>query len=158
MSVSRSRMLLVGIALAVAGLLAALVPATSGIAGAATTPAAVAAQAEANVAAKAARNYYGAIALAYTGGAVGWSYDYSTKRSALNRAQRECKSASNFPSSCHKIAWVRNGCLALAVRWNGSNIAHWGWGSASSKRAAYNRALDECGSNCRKRAYTCTTR
>jgi hypothetical protein len=100
--------------------------------------------------------WYGAIALAMDDGAAGWSYDYKTKRKALKRAQRECKKFSDFPSSCRKIAWVRNGCLAVAVLWNGSMVADYGWGIARSKRKAYFNALDDCGPNCKRRAYTCT--
>ena len=101
---------------------------------------------------------YGAIALAMTGGAVGWSYDYGTKRQAFRRAVRECKSASDYPWTCKKIAWVKNGCLAVAVRWDGNYVDRYGWGAASTKRQAYLRALDECGYQCKRRAYTCTTR
>src|SRR5690606_14961394 len=43
--------------------------------------------------------WYGAIAIAFDDGAAGWSYDYKTKRKALNRAQKECKKFSDFPSS-----------------------------------------------------------
>jgi len=100
--------------------------------------------------------WYGAIAIAFDDGAAGWSYDYKTKRKALNRAQKECKKFSDFPSSCRKIAWVRNGCLAVAVLWNGSMVADYGWGIARSKRKAYLNALDDCGPDCKKRAYTCT--
>jgi len=101
---------------------------------------------------------YGAIALAMTGGAVGWSYDYSTKRFAFKRAMRACKNASDYPWTCKKIAWVKNGCLAVAVRWDGNYVDRYGWGAAATKRQAYLRALDECGYQCKRRAYTCTTR
>lgn len=102
-------------------------------------------------------NYYGAISLAMTGGAVGWAYDYGTKWQALRSAQRACKSRSSYPWSCEKVAWVRNGCLAVAVNWDGDYIDYYGWGVANTKRQAYWRALDECGYGCVKRAYTCTT-
>lgn len=100
--------------------------------------------------------WYGAIALAFDDGAAGWSYNYKTKRKALTRAQKECKKASDFPGSCRKIAWVRNGCLAVAVLWNGSMVADYGWGLARSKRKAYLNALDDCGPDCKRRAVTCT--
>lgn len=102
--------------------------------------------------------YYGAIALAMTGGAVGWSYDFGTKRAAFRRAMNECIAASDYPWTCEKIAWVRNGCLAVAVQWDGDYISYYGWGVARTKRQAYWRALDECGYGCVKRAYTCTRR
>lgn len=102
--------------------------------------------------------YYGAISMSMGDGAVGWSYDYSTKWRAKYRAQAKCRSASSTPWRCRKIAWVRNGCLAVAVQWSGNSIARYGWGIARTKRAAYWRALDECGPYCVKRVYTCTTR
>jgi hypothetical protein len=101
---------------------------------------------------------YGAIALAMTGGAVGWSYDYPNKWLAGKRAKNECKQSSDYPWTCKKIAWVRDGCLALAVRYDGMFVDVYGWGTASTKRGAYLRALDECGYGCKRRAYTCTTR
>ena len=100
--------------------------------------------------------WYGAIALAFDDGAYGTSWNYKTKRKALKRAQKECKNYSDYPSSCRKIAWVRNGCLAVAVLWNGSMVADYGGGLARSKRKAYLNALDDCGPDCKKRAYTCT--
>lgn len=103
-------------------------------------------------------NNYGAIALAMTGGAVGWSYDYASKWQALRAAKNACKSRSSYPWTCEKIAWVRNGCLALAVAWDGDYIDHYGWAVRSTKRAAYWAAKQECGPGCVKRAYTCTTR
>lgn len=151
MSNTRPRTALLGIALAVAGLIAAvLVPSTS--AGAA--PATVSVDGQAN--ASAARNYYGAIALAFTGGAYGWSKNYSSKRAALRVAQKECKNASSTPSSCRKIAWVANGCLSVAVRWNGNNVARYGWAYRRSKSAATFAAINECGGNCRKRVTICS--
>lgn len=103
--------------------------------------------------------YYGAIALSRADGAVGWSYDFRTKKRAGKRALRECKKASDAPWSCRKIAWVRNGCLALAVRWNSNGtIARYKWGVARNKGPAYRKALNKCGYGCKRRAYTCTTR
>lgn len=106
-----------------------------------------------------AGRYYGAIALSRADGAVGWSYDYRTKRRAGKKALRECRKASDTSWSCKKIAWVRNGCLALAVRWNSNGtIARYEWGVGRNKGPAYRAALDKCGPNCKRRAYTCTTR
>ena len=51
---------------------------------------------------------------------------------------------------------MESGCLAVAVLWNGSMVADYGWGIARSKRKAYLNALDDCGPDCKKRAYTCT--
>lgn len=151
MSVARSRVILLGVALAAAGLIAALlVPATT----AGATPSA---DASAQVGA-AAVNYYGSIALSARDNSVGWSYDYRTKRGAIKRAKRECRKASNYPWTCKKVGWVRNGCLALAVRTSGGSVARWASAYRGSKRAAYRAAKNRCGPGCRKRAYTCTTR
>lgn len=143
---------LLALAAAIMALLATTMPV-------AAAPAGTSAKApEPGAAVSAYGNYYGAIALAMRGGAVGWSYDYGSKWGALRKAKRECKSASSYPWTCKKIAWVRNGCLAIAVQWAGNNISQYGWGVARGKRGAYWRALDECGPYCVKRAYTCTTR
>lgn len=101
---------------------------------------------------------YGAISLAMTGRGVGWSYDYPTKRLAGKWAQYECKEIADYPWTCKKIAWVRDGCLAVAARYDGIDVDAYGWGSASTKRGAYQRALAECGYGCKRRAWTCTTR
>lgn len=154
MSAARSRMILAAVALAAAGMVASLlVPSTT--AGAASS---AAASAQAGVAARAV-NYYGSIALSPADGAVGWSYDYRTRRGAIKRAKRECRQASDYPWRCRKVGWVRNGCLALAVRWNGSGgIARWASAYRYGKRAAYRAAKKRCGPGCRRRAFTCTTR
>jgi len=107
----------------------------------------------------AVNRYYGALALSRADGAVGWSYDYRTKRKAGKAALRECKKASETPWSCRKIVWVRNGCVALAVRWNDNGtIARYRWAVAMKKSTAYRKALNKCGYGCKRRAYTCTTR
>ncbi|MCU0278446.1 MAG: DUF4189 domain-containing protein [Candidatus Nanopelagicales bacterium] len=103
--------------------------------------------------------YYGAIALSRVDGAVGWSYDYRSKAAAGKAALRECKQSSTVPWSCRKIVWVRNGCVALAVRWNDNGtIGSYAWGVASNKASAYRKALNKCGYGCQRRAWTCTTR
>ena len=65
---------------------------------------------------------------------MGWSYDFRTKKRAGKRALRECKEGLRHTWSCRKIAWVRNGCLALAVRWNDNGtIARYKWGVGRNK-------------------------
>lgn len=111
------------------------------------------------VSALAYRNYYGAIALATVGGAVGWSYDFRTKKRAFKVAMRECRKASSYPWSCRKVAWVRNWCIGLAVLWDAdNNIAYYDYGAGRTKKKAYRKALRKCGPGCVRRAYTCTTR
>lgn len=101
--------------------------------------------------------YYGAISLA-SDAAVGYSYDYSTKTKALNAAQKACKRASRRDSTCRKIVWVRNGCAAVAIKWNGRQVTRYGWAVRDSKNAAIKAAKSKCGKTCIVRAYTCTTR
>ncbi|HRY11044.1 MAG: DUF4189 domain-containing protein [Actinobacteria bacterium] len=144
------RSLIGGSILALALLLSLLIP-TAGVAGT------VSDQGSSSV--SAVRRYYGALALSRADGAVGWSYDYRTKAKAGRAALRECKKASATPWSCRKIVWVRNGCVALAVRWNDNGtIARYAWGVARNKAPAYRKALNKCGYGCKRRAWTCTTR
>ncbi|MDP4014485.1 MAG: DUF4189 domain-containing protein [Candidatus Nanopelagicales bacterium] len=149
MSVFRTRLVILLASLAVLG--SALVAGTS--AGAASPPT-TAQQPDRSVSTY--RNNFGAISLAFKGGAVGWSYDYSTRKKAVKRAHRQCRSRSS--TKCTKIAWVRNGCLAVAVRWSGSNVTYYGWAVRGSKKKAYRAAKRECGGKCVRRAFTCTTR
>ena len=151
MSTVRRRLvtMLVAVFATLAGLLAATVPAAAD-----PVPAPVGVGASVS----AYGDLYGAIALAMSGGAVGWSYDYGTKGAAFRRALNACRAHSDYPWSCEKIVWVLNGCAAVAVSWSGNDIYSYGWGIARSKRVAYWRALDKCGPDCVKRAYTCTAR
>ena len=58
---------------------------------------------------------------------------------------RACKKASDTPWSCRKIAWVRNGCPALAVRWNDNGtIARYKWGVGAT-RPCVSQRLNKCG-------------
>jgi hypothetical protein len=103
---------------------------------------------------------YGAIALANRDAAVGGVYNYASKFRALRAAKRQCRIHSNFPRSCRARGWVRNGCVALAIkrRADGS-VARWGRGVAYTKRRAYRQALNYCARpRCVKWAHVCTSR
>lgn len=102
-------------------------------------------------------NNYGAVSIAADGG-FGYTYDYSSKSKAIAAAQKNCKKASNDPATCTKVAWVRNGCLSVAIRWDGYNVTRYGWAFASSKSAAAARAKKECGKRCKQLGWVCTTR
>ena len=103
--------------------------------------------------------YYGAISVAMTDGAGGYSYDYGTKKSAKRAAQRACKNKSNYPSSCRKIVWVRNGCAAVVAKyWSDGSVRRYAWGIGSTKRQAINRAKAELNYTGRTNTWVCTTR
>lgn len=120
----------------------------------------LAAPATATDAASAARYpYYGAISVSMADGAGGWSYDYGTKRAAKRAAQRSCKNRSDYPGSCRKIVWVRNGCAAVVARyWSDGSIRRYAWGIGNTKRQAINRAKAELNYLGRTNTWVCTTR
>ena len=66
---------------------------------------------------RAGRVYYGAIALA-SDGAFGYSYDFGTKRAALNAAHQRCRQRSDYPGTCTKVGWIRNACGAVSVKYD----------------------------------------
>lgn len=105
------------------------------------------------------RRYFGAISLNYRDNSSAYSYNYRTKRRALRAAQRRCKRRSNYPGHCHKIVWVRNGCAAVAVRYDRYHrIREVGWGVAYRKRRAIRKAKRQVGRGARRHTYVCTTR
>ncbi|MEZ5157299.1 MAG: DUF4189 domain-containing protein [Candidatus Nanopelagicales bacterium] len=103
----------------------------------------------------AASGTYGAIAIA-SDGAWGRSWNYRTKRKAGKWAMWECRRASDYPKTCKKVAWVRYGCLAVAVRWNGDFISRYGWATRSTKKKAHRAAKRRCGTGCVRRASVCS--
>lgn len=105
----------------------------------------------------AATGTYGAIAVA-SDGAWGRSWNYRKKSRAGKRAMWQCRQASDYPKTCEKVAWVRNGCLAVAVRWNGDFINRYGWAARSSKKKAYRAAKRKCGKRCVRLASVCSPR
>ena len=104
------------------------------------------------------RNYFGALSIS-SDNAWGGSYDYVTKRKAIKRAQRECKKRSNYPGTCERAVWVRNGCAALSVKLNSDGfVTRYGWAVNRYKGPAIKAAQKKCGKKCVKRAWVCTTR
>ena len=70
----------------------------------------------------------------------------------------ECRRASDYPKTCQKVASVRNGCLAVAVRWDGDFISRYGWAVRPTKKQAYRAAKRECGKRCVRRGAVCSPR
>lgn len=103
------------------------------------------------------RRYYGSIALSGDG-AAGLSYDYRTKKAAKKAAMRSCKARSYYPGRCFTVAWVSNGCLAVAVKKDRNGwITRYSWGIDYRLKKAKNQAKRRLGVN---KVYTwvCTTR
>jgi len=138
----RSRTTLAVAALLAAACLSALAPS----AGAVAAPAAE----------RPARVVYGAIALA-ADGAVGYTYDFRTRRAALRAALRQCRQGSDYASTCKKVGWIRNSCGAVAVKFRPSGFVKYykfGWGR--TKRDAVREARQGFGG--RTQAWVCTSR
>jgi hypothetical protein len=93
----------------------------------------------------AGENKFAAIAVEPATRHFGYSFDYSSRSGAEQRALRECRDRANVPANCRGIVWVRNGCAAAAykVRPNGSN--RYGWGIGETKSVAKARARDAIG-------------
>ncbi len=96
---------------------------------------------------------FGAIAYAPNNGAMGWSYDYSTRADAENRAMDECRSRA---SGCRIATWFRNACGAVASGPNG-----WGADWGNSREQAERKAVRRCSQHshsCSSKRWVCTTR
>ncbi|MCC5614016.1 DUF4189 domain-containing protein [Nostoc sp. CHAB 5836] len=85
---------------------------------------------------------FGAIAYSPGNGAAGWSFNYSNRTAAENRALRECESSSGL-GDCFVAVWVQNAWASLA---RASNLAY-GWAWNTDKGAAEANALQECSKN-----------
>lgn len=89
------------------------------------------------------------------GSAYGFSHDYANMGDAERRALSECG------RNCRVVLRFQTGCGAYAAdQSSGSSV--YGWGTASSRDAAQNRAREECrragGRNCVLRAWACNAR
>ncbi len=105
---------------------------------------------------RAGRTYFGAIALA-SDGAFGYSFDFGTKRAALNAAHQRCRQRSEYPGTCTKVGWIRNACGAVSVKYDRQGFVSrykFGWGG--TKAIAIAQARRNFGGTIR--AWVCTTR
>lgn len=73
---------------------------------------------------------FGAISLNTRTGVVGYANDKRSRSRAVSVAHNSCKRRSEadggFPGQCKRTGWVRNGCLALAIRVQDNAIVEWG--------------------------------
>jgi hypothetical protein len=92
------------------------------------------------------RRCFGAISFNTRTGEVGFANDKRTRTKAISVAQRSCKNRSEagdgFPGQCQKAGWVRNGCLALAIRINGGELVEWRSAYAYSEAGAKRKARE----------------
>lgn len=110
-----------------------------------------------------ARNYYGALSLNTRTLAIGGFYDSRTRSHAQKMAQTRCKQYS-WSSYCRSVVWVRNGCAAIAVKYDSKNrpvryaSAH-GLHKWPTVRLAKKRAQGSSSAGTVKtRGWVCTTR
>ncbi len=103
-------------------------------------------------------NLFGAIAVAIQEKGFGFSFNYPTREAAEERAITECEIRAEG-NSCRNIAWVRNGCAAVALRRRSDGKAtRIVWAVAKTKQKAVDRAKEELGSGRGKKSliFTCT--
>lgn len=61
---------------------------------------------------QACAQYFGAVSYSPSTAAVGWGYDFLTKKEAEEAAMRNCR---QHAADCKITATVENGCIAIAV-------------------------------------------
>jgi hypothetical protein len=96
--------------------------------------AAVAAAGPANAAKK---DVFAAIAYSESEGYAGWTTNATSKADAQDAALEQCETESG--SSCEVAAWVKNGCVAIALTEDGK----WSGGYGSDSAAAEAGALED---------------
>lgn len=99
------------------------------------------------------RNYFGAIAYAPTGKALGWSYNFASRKQAEREALKNC---NKHGGGCKIANWFRNACGAIAIGTNGGWGADWG----VSLNQAKSKTVKQCGkydSGCKVVRWVCTT-
>ncbi|MGE5698250.1 MAG: DUF4189 domain-containing protein [Candidatus Sericytochromatia bacterium] len=87
--------------------------------------------------AHAQQDVFAAIAYSETESYAGWVVNASSQQQAENGALNQCESQSN--SACKVAAWVKNGCVALALDPNDK----WSGGYGPDSAAAGASALKE---------------
>lgn len=88
------------------------------------------------------RTTYAAIAFNRTDRKVGFGYLFSDRTGAEARALQECRRRSSAPADCQVIAWVGDGCVAVAraLRSDGS-VSQVTWGIGATCNSAQATAL-----------------
>src|SRR5258706_14079188 len=89
---------------------------------------------------------WGAVAYG-PGGAWAYAVNHPTRDAAGQAAQAECG------NTCTNVLTFHNSCGAYAT-----SSSAYGWGNASTREDAEERALQECGAGCTVRVWGCTQR
>ena len=95
-----------------------------------------------------AQNSYGAIARSPSTQYKGYSWNYTTRAAAENRALQECESSSDA-GDCEILMWTRNACMSLAEGSNGAAGAAWSTSSRQAESKARQVCRDYDGVDCR---------
>ena len=98
-----------------------------------------------------ADDHFGAIAYSTSSGSYGYSYDYSSRGEAEDRALAECS------GDCKVVLWFKNACGALAV----GNDHGYGTAWAGERGEAEATAMGYCrqySQGCQVVRWVCTTR
>lgn len=89
------------------------------------------------------------------GDQYGWAVNYGSQSEADERALSECE--DNSSEECHIVLRFTGGCGAYVVERGNSSL--YGWGTADTRAAAENRAMDEArtrgGQNLAVRVWGC---
>lgn len=102
-----------------------------------------------------AQDYFGAIAFGTQNGAYGYSYNYSDRNQAEQKAISQCQDHGG--NGCQVAVWFRNACGALAR----SGTTGYGSGWGSNRNLAEQYAMESCGkhnSSCSIVEVVCTDR
>lgn len=90
------------------------------------------------------RRCFAAISLNTRTGVTGTANDKRSRARAVSTAHRSCQARSadqgGFPGQCKRAGWVRNGCLAVAIRVRNNEIVEWGSGYAYNPPPAQRKA------------------
>lgn len=111
-----------------------------------------------------AHQCFGAISLNTRTGVVGFANDRRSRSKATSVAQRMCKARSvrhgGSPGQCTRAGWVRNGCLAVAIRIRHGSLVEWGSGFDYDPDQAQAKAKRKVRGLGRERVqyWICTTR
>ena len=96
---------------------------------------------------EAAAQSYGAIARSPTTQDKGYSWNYSSRAAAENRAINSCESVSGA-GDCQALIWVSNACMSLSEGSNGAAGTAWSADQYEAESTALNVCYDYGGRNC----------